>query len=110
MNQRERKHRILRVLRYLIRGTLYTLTGARQYFFFFFQIRTQGGIKMMPPATSATETSLNFALYVLQHLPLQRENISACLNKQTSRSPKLYHNSSNKSPINYYISEKLLKK
>lgn len=35
MNQRERKHRILRVLRYLIRGTLYTLTGARQYFFFF---------------------------------------------------------------------------
>lgn len=37
MNQRERKHRILRVLRYLIRGTLYTLTGARQYFFFFFK-------------------------------------------------------------------------
>lgn len=35
MNQRERKHRILRVLRYLIRGTLYTLTEARQYFFFF---------------------------------------------------------------------------
>lgn len=109
MNQRERKHRILRVLRYLIRGTLYTLTEARQYFFFF---SNQNSRWNQNDATChfCYRNIPELCIILLQHLPLQTENISASLNKQTSRSRKLYQNSNNKSPINYYISEKLLKK